>query len=117
MTPVVLAVLVLLVAFFVLSVRRSDREPRPEPQPRERRVEGMPEMGMASAPDGWVTIRPSLAAEEALVARGLLDSNGIRAALESTDPLVIAQYPIRALRMRLCVAPEDAEAATALLGE
>jgi hypothetical protein len=110
-------IVVVLVVFVVVVLRTArTRVPRPD-RPAEPRIEGLPNIGMVAAPDGWVTLNVSLGPEEALVARGLLESNGIPAALESTDPMVIAAYPVRALRMRLCVAPEHAEEAAALLGD
>lgn len=110
-------VFVLALLALALGVAWTARERLPRrPRPPERRIESLPDVGMASAPDGWVTVRASLGPEEALVARGLLEANGIECALVSTTP-GLAGYRIPALQMRLYVAPENAEEAAALLGD
>jgi hypothetical protein len=107
-------VLLLLVLLTLVAATRRQRVPRPA-EPAEARLEGIPSIGKQSAPDGWVSVRASLGPEEALVARGLLEASGIHSALQSTDPMVLGMYPVPARRMRLYVAPEDAEAAVELL--
>jgi hypothetical protein len=107
-------VLLLLVLVTLVAATRRQRTPRPE-EPAGTRIEGIPSIGKQAAPDGWVSVRGSLGPEEALVARGLLEASGIHAALQSTDPMVLGMYPVPAREMRLYVAPEDAEAAVALL--
>jgi hypothetical protein len=108
-------IVVVLVVFLVVVFRTGRaRVARPE-RPAEPRIEGLPNLTGTRAPDGWVTVHASLGPEEAIVARGLLEANGIPTALESLDPMVIAAYPVPARRMRLCVAPENAAEAAALL--
>ena len=76
-----------------------------------------PPLGVRSVPPGWVTVKASVKAPEAAVLESLLDSVGIRAAISTMDP---AAYPVLGYAsmdrwLRVCVAPEDAERATALI--
>jgi hypothetical protein len=111
MLPLLAVVVVLgaVVAILVVSGRNDGDGTSAGPQPLARTP-------LRSAPEDWVAVRASLAPAEAEVVRGLLSTHGVRAVLEAVGPM--ATYggaSNAAARFRLCVAPEDVEAAEELL--
>lgn len=84
----------------------------------ERAPETLPTLGAHTVPDGWACVRRDMRGSEALVARSLLESNGVAAALESTSGRIAdvsTVNPIGVGRYSLWVPESDAEAAEALL--
>lgn len=108
-----LVAFLVVVAVIVLLTKLKPGSPDDEVDTRG----GLPRIGTSKAPDTWVEVRASLGPPEAAVAQALLESHGVRAALEPTGPMaeIPYGYPVPALRYRLYVAPEDAEAAFALM--
>ena len=102
------AVAVVVIALTLRDPQARRRSPRPgEELPRHDPV--------ANVPDGYVTIRPALVAEEAYVAHGLLLAGGIAAELREhrSMPHAYTRQPPAVLSL---LVPEDqaAEAETLL---
>lgn len=76
-----------------------------------------PPLGVRAVPPGWVTVKASVKAPEAAVLESLLDSGGIRAVIAAMDPDArpVLGYASMDRWLRVCVAPEDADDATALI--
>lgn len=114
MTGLLIAFLFIVAVVFLVSRLRPGSH---EEQGTNEARPALPRQGVRSAPDGWVQVGASMKPPEAAVAQGLLESYGIAAAVEATDPMgeAVMKYPAASRWFRLCVAPEDAEEASALL--
>lgn len=109
--------LVAVLAFIALLMRMEKRS-RGANGSQEGRIEPLRGTPLRMAPDDWVEVRRGLGRSEAEVARGLLESSGIKAAVASSG-ILTAEFgspPGPGTAFAISVSPADADVARELLG-